>query len=327
MDSSFRAAQRCMQEWAPGTPALGDGAASLEALPAVADAPRLIAAQVIEGHALRARRVEGDPEVGLHAFLDGTQRSRVVGYHEGLPLVYGTVAAVVRVRVNRRLFTWNRGPEVRHRIYLPAAYVPAALADHYAGRGFDVIDVTQPDAAGAVPSRHPFALLERAVHLVQGHRERAERTLAEAWCKLEKLPLCIDGGIGGSEVVASASCTVGVVKSHRTLYVEGEALERVLALRRGERSSAFRITSARWSPVASWYLRVRDPAGHDPLWGLVRLEAADDRGESREQLTARADRLSRWILAEAAPLALPDGRWDKMMYGIRDCEEYLRAIC
>ena len=27
------------------------------------------------------------------------------------------------------------------------------------------------------------------------------------------------------------------------------------------------------------------------------------------------------------PLALPDGRWDKMMYGIRDCEEFLRAVC
>ena len=26
-------------------------------------------------------------------------------------------------------------------------------------------------------------------------------------------------------------------------------------------------------------------------------------------------------------LALPDGRWDKMVYGIRDCEEFLRAVC
>jgi hypothetical protein len=35
--------------------------------------------------------------------------------------------------------------------------------------------------------------------------------------------------------------------------------------------------------------------------------------------------VSRWILAERAPLALPDARWDRMVYGIRDCEEFLRA--
>ena len=40
----------------------------------------------------------------------------------------------------------------------------------------------------------------------------------------------------------------------------------------------------------------------------------------------RADEISRWILAEKTPLALPDGRWDKMSYGVRDCEEFLRAI-
>ena len=29
----------------------------------------------------------------------------------------------------------------------------------------------------------------------------------------------------------------------------------------------------------------------------------------------------------ALSLALPDGRWDKMVYGIRDCEEFLKAVC
>lgn len=331
MDASFRSAQRCLQGWAPAAP-LTDAGAPLESYAAGApEPPRLVAAAVIEGHALRTRRIEGDPEVGFAAFLDGTQQSRVVGYHEGLPIVVGTVAAVVRVRVNRRLYTWTAGdaPIVERRVYLPAAYLPPALAAHFAATGWTVVDVTAPDHGGAVPIRHPFALLERAVHQVQEDRERAERALAEKWCRLEGTPLFIDGGVSKSDVVARAECSVGVVKSHRTLYVEGEALERVFRLRRGERSSAFRITSRTRTPVASWYLRLRDAAGHDPLWGLVRVEAADPehRGEPAEALTARADRLSRWVLAEAAPLALPDGRWDKMAYGIRDCEEFLRAVC
>lgn len=128
--------------------------------------------------------------------------------------------------------------------------------------------------------------------------------------------------------MATAPCAVGVIKSHRTLYVDGGALRAVLALRRGQRSTAFRVASSRRTPVASWYLRLRDPAGRDPMWGLVRVEAADRGvGESPEALTRRADQISRWILAEATPLALPDGRWDKMVYGIRDCEEFLRAVC
>ncbi|HEX5580318.1 MAG TPA: hypothetical protein VFX39_02005 [Gemmatimonadaceae bacterium] len=331
MDPSFRSAQRCMEEWAPQLPPLEGGGATLEAMGGMGamEPPRLVSASVIEGHALRARRIEGDPETGFTAFLDGTQQSRTVGYHDGLPIVFGTVAAVVRVRVNRRLYTWHAAPVVKRRIYLPAAYLPPALPALYAGRGFDVVDVTAPDADGGIPSRHPFSLVERAVHMVQEHRERAELGLAEKWCALEGTPLFIDGGVSKSELVARATCAVGVVKSHRTLYVEGEALERVFRLRRGERSSVFRVTPVNRTPVASWYLRLRDPAGHDPLWGLVRVEAADPdhTGEPLEALTRRADRISRWIMAESAPLALPDGRWDRMVYGIRDCEEFLRAVC
>jgi hypothetical protein len=329
MDASFRSAQRCMLAWAPDVPGLADAGPPLEALAAPAEPPRLVAAPVIEGHALRARRVEGDPEPGFAAFLDGTQRSRVLGYHDGLPLVFGTVAAVIRRRANRRLYTWGEGPIVERRVYLPLAFLPPDLADHYRAAGYAVEDTTAPDPDGSYPDRHPFTLADRAVHLVQQHREQAEQRLAERWCSSQGSPLYIDGGVNKSEVVARARCAVGVVKSHRTLYVEGEALTRVCRLRRGERSSVFRIPSARRTPVASWYLRLRDPAGHDPLFGLVRVEAADPEalGDSAEALTARADGVSRWVLAEASPIALPDGRWDKMTYGIRDCEEFLRAVC
>ena len=106
-----------------------------------------------------------------------------------------------------------------------------------------------------------------------------------------------------------------------TIYADGDALEIVVRLGRAERSSVFRVRSNTRTSVASFYLRLREPAGFDPLWGLVRVEMADG-----ADATERADRIARWILAEQAPLALPDGRWDRMVYGVRDCEEYLRAI-
>jgi hypothetical protein len=87
--------------------------------------------------------------------------------------------------------------------------------------------------------------------------------------------------------------------------------------------------------VASWYLRLRRPPAHDPLHALVRVEVAPPAGvadpdgptpEGLAALQALAHRLSGWILAERAPLALPDPRWDTLTYGIHACERYLAAL-
>jgi hypothetical protein len=296
---------------------------------------RVVAAAPIEGHALRARRVgagaAGEAPLAFTAFLDGTQSSHALWYHDGLPVVRGTVAAVVRVRRSRLMGTWGRGPRVERRVYAPCAYLPPVVCDALHALGVPVRDTTEPGPDGAPPSPHPLALLDRAVHFVQADRERAERELAEEWCRRQPVEgglLLVDGSIQGSDLVAAARCVLGVVKSHRTLYAEGDALRVVLGLGAGERSTAFRVSVGRRAPVASWYLRLRDPAGRDPMWGLVRLEAAlPDAGEPPAAAARRFDAASRAVLAEAAPLALPDGRWDKMVYPIRDCEQFLKAIC
>jgi len=138
-------------------------------------------------------------------------------------------------------------------------------------------------------------------------------------------PLFVDGGISASTRAAEAPHVVGVIKSHRTLYGDAAGVRLILSLEAGERTTVFEVASPNgWrSPVASWYLRLR--GGADPLWGLARVEVSMPRSENRPALTARADQISRWILAEASPLALPDSRWDTMAYGIRDCEQYLRS--
>ena len=288
------------------------------------DPPRLVAADVLEGRELRARRVFGAPDVGFRAFLDGTQSSRVLAFANGVPIIHGTAAAVIRERRNRRMSTWHR-PIVAQRLYAPLQALPGEWVKALGSLPIEVVDTTVAGAPGA-SAPHPFVLRDAAVHRVQEDRERAEHELAERWCRAESDPLFIDGGISGSEPVAISTCTVGVVKSHRTLYAEGEAMHTIFALRRGERSSVFRITSPRRTTVASWYLRLRDGSGREPMWSLVRVEIALPPAADARELGARADEVSRWILAEAAPLALPDSRWDKMVYGIRDCEEFLRAV-
>jgi hypothetical protein len=312
----------------PGMSAV-EGVGSLEPVMS-SDPPALRSAQIVEGSSLRAIKIPSPSRQDgsqFGAFLDGAQKVQVVGHHHGMPIVFGTVSAAVRVRINRRMITWeHQPPRVERRIFLPLRYLPA-LAEvrgsttAAAGSQWQIVDTSTADKNGDYPSQHPAVLLERAVRAVDQEREHLEDQLAEAWCARGEAPLFIDGGISRSARVASSSCAVGVVKSHRTLYVEDDALRIVLELEKGERSSVFRVSPRSRSSVMSWYLRLRDPKGHDPMWGLVRVEIADS-----DRPSERADEISTWVMAETSPLSLPDGRWDKMAYGVRDCEEFLRAI-
>lgn len=288
------------------------------------DVPVILAPEIIEGDAFRAIHV-ADPrtvrgESGFAAFLDGTQDVRVVNHVYGIPIVWATVSAAIRARVNRRLVSWNgHSPIVKRKYYLPFRYVDGIREDLRSHP--DVVDTGKASFSGDLPSRHPAALMEVAIQRVQIDRESIEIQLAEEWCAREKRALYVDGSITGSKSVSTARCVVGVVKTHRRLYAEGDAFRTLVGLRPGERTSIFRVSPRSRFPVASWYVRIRASSGRDALFGLLRVEAA-----AGEDITDRANEISRWIIAEGAPLALPDGRWDKMAYGIRDTEEFLRAI-
>lgn len=329
MDASLRGAQRLLGEWIPRTRAADGSGPTLETLPAPAESPRLEPARTVEGP-LRTRTVLGEPRSVFGGFLDGTQASRIVTYVDAVPIVFATVAAVIRVRRDRRLATYGQGPEVERGFYIPRPLVPPELWDRAIAGGFPVTDtsddgrpINDDDSSG---DRHPAALIERALQRVRERRQALEHVLAERWCAAEDSPLYIDGGLTGNKRVATAPGSVGVVKRHRTLYVSAGLMPVLAGLRLGERTTAFRIAPVSRTAVTSWYLRLRDARGRDPTWGLVRIEVSET---AADDITARADEVSRWVMAETAPpapLALPDPRWDTMAYGIRDCEEFLRAI-
>ncbi|HEX3868196.1 MAG TPA: hypothetical protein VHV78_15640 [Gemmatimonadaceae bacterium] len=328
-DASFRGVARLLAALLPDVvlPPGAEREPSLESLARPLEPARVISAAIIEGRSMRAHAVERAEIAGFAAFLDGRQSSRAVYFTaDGAPIVHGTAAAVVRIRRDRRLYTWRHSVEPR--LYADRGRVPSALWSELVRRGLDLRDTHQSSDAKNESSAfdHPFALRDAAIHCLQKDREAAEERLAIAWCSSETRPILIDGGISGSEPVAHSALAIGVVKSHRTLYADGDALVRVLALECGERSSVFRVTSPKRVPVASWYLRIRDRVRWDPMWGLVRVEAASIAAPGDRAIAARADCVSGWILAEATPIALPDARWDKMVYGIGDCEEFLKAV-
>jgi hypothetical protein len=289
---------------------------------ASAEPPRLVPAEALESDVLRVRAAGPADGALVSAFLDGRQESRVVAHAGLVPIVWGHVGAVVRQRSDRRLVTWPGGLRMRAGLWAPRPAIPPGLWSALQAAQ-PLTDLADGEAIGDV---HPFAWHDRAYHAVQEAREDLERSLADAWVAAPAGVLYVDGGLPKAERVARSLDVLGVVKTHRSLYVPSDALGLLAGLAVGERTTAVRVTSARRTAVASWYARRHDARGRDPLFGLVRLEAALPDGEPPAAFTARADRLTRMVLAEAAPLALPDPRWPVMAYGIRDCEEVLRAV-
>jgi hypothetical protein len=299
------------------------GSLALERSELPVEPPHIRACQLLEGADFDSVAVGAERAIGFAGFLDGIQSSRVWHYDDGIPVVFGHAAAAVRARVDRRLQRWGE-PIESGRFYAPLDLLSPATRDALLTLGVPVDDtLPAADQGGDVP--HPLQLLRHAVHAVQRDRERVERECAERWCERAAGPLFVDGGLPRGERSAVSADCVGVVKSHHTLYAPGDALRVISSLQQGARTRVFRIDPT-WGPaVASWYLRIRHGEGLDPLWGLVRVEVALLTRPGPEALAQRADTVSRWILAERVPLALPDGRWDRMAYGVRDCESFLRA--
>jgi hypothetical protein len=318
-----RDAVRLVAALGSGVAPTGGHGASLEVILAPQEPARMAEATLLRDRVLRAWPVPVAGTTRFAAFLDGIQESRAVGYAAGfVPIVLASVGAAIRARVDRRMVTWGDAPRVQRIVCVPSAQLDPDLLRRIVDAGMVLVNTGSDPSDSA----HPQEQLRRAVQATQRARERLERELAESWCASQPATLYLDGALQGSPAVLASGAVIGVVKSHHTLYASGAALQVVLGLAEGERSSIMVIDAGWRPPVASWYLRLRDPRGRDPLWGMVRVEAPLAMLEAAGGTPdVRADEVSGWILAERAPLALPDGRWDTLAYGIRDCEVYLRA--
>ena len=304
---------------------------SLERLSLSGGEPPVVAACTpLEPAGARALTPPAEPLVG--GFLDGVQRSRLLGHIGHAPVVFASVAAGIRERIDRQLRTWQ-APRMARMLLVARDRIGEAAFEQLAASGLTVIDTAAEPGHGPA-LLHPHALRARALELVALERERLERQLAAAWVadphRVTETPdrwLWIDGGIAGNLAIDVGARAFGVVKSHTTLYGDEAAVSAVLSLRRGERSPAFLVGHAARRAVASWYLRLREGAAADPLFGLVRVEVAPPVADADwDAFPSHCDRLSAGILLERAPLSLPDARWDTLSYGVHAVESYLQAV-
>ena len=279
-------------------------------------------ADVVEGKTLQAIAVTPAPHSGFSDFLDGIQRAEVKMYLRTVPIIYAYAAATIRRRTERQMATLRTdGADwliEREALFYPSRYVERdELRDVGAAPG-QLVDTT-PAGSEPLPLFPPL-LYARAGQHVNRWRESIERELAVRWCNaIADGRLLVDGSITLSPELAGCERAFGLIKSHRTRFFDDVEARTVLDLKVGERSSVFEPRTRNLTPVRSFYLRLRPHDNRDIFWGLVRVEMA------RTHDFTMADVISSWLLAETTPISLPDARWDRLLYPIRDCEQFLRA--
>lgn len=267
-------------------------------------------ARIVEGESLQVIPI-GPAEAwpGPLAYLDGIQHAEIVGYAGSAPLFAATIAAAVRQRQESRLHTVV---EAKRTVILGR---PAALLA--AGDTFGALEtIPLPDDEPT----HPLRDLVNAGHAVDRARGDIEVVVGDQYRARSDGWLLIDGTLAVSPRWAADARMVAISKSHSILPFEGADLEQYLRLPCAHRSSVYAPVTRSLAPVRAWGLRLWPWEGKDLLHGLVRVEVAP-----ANESTERANEISRWILADRAPISAPDRRWDRLLYGMHSVEQYLKA--
>ena len=278
-------------------------------------------------------------------FLDGVQSSREIGRINVAPVIVATVAAAIVNRCDRR---FSRMPLESPPVLVEAVILPRSVGDTRVEAfwelllqaGFSelgpqevpssphlVLDsaeyMDEPDPSDYVGMR------ERARVRVRALRERLEGGMLRQW-ELDDRTLedsdawiAVDGQL--KEIRESNRQAIGLIKSVARPEFVGKDVAMLLDLESGMRTTSFipdwQLRRDPSEQRRSWYLRMwPQQSGADALGSLMRVEA------HRDTPLENVDEISRWIIAERAPLAKPDPRWPAMIYPIHYVEKILKPL-
>jgi hypothetical protein len=278
-------------------------------------------------------------------FLDGVQSSRELGRVEMAPVIVATVAAAIVNRCDRRFSRMQieSPPTVVQAVILPRsagdarveAFWELLLEAGFSELGPDEIPSSPHlilDSAEYMAEADPsdyVGMRERARVRVRALRERLEGGMLRRW-ELDDRTLedpdawiAVDGQL--KDIRESNRQAIGLIKSVARPEFVGKDVGMLLDLEPGMRTTSFvpdwQLRRDPSEQRTSWYLRMWPPqSGADALGSLMRVEAP------RDTEPDVVDEISRWILAERAPLAKPDPRWPAMIYPIHYVEKILKPL-
>ncbi|HET7270845.1 MAG TPA: hypothetical protein VFI90_07125 [Rubrobacter sp.] len=277
-------------------------------------------------------------------FLDGVQSSREIGRIEMMPVIVSTVAAAIVNRCEKR---FSRMPLESPPVVVQAVILPRSTGDENVeafwdlllDAGFSELDPDEVpssphlvlDSAEYMPDADPsdyVGMRERARVRVRALRERLEGGMLRQWEGDDQVLnsdawIAVDGQL--RDIRESNRRAIGLIKSVARPEFVGKDVGMLLDLEPGMRTTSFvpdwQLRRDPGERRTSWYLRMWPPQrGADALGSLMRVEAP------RDTEPEQVDEISRWILAERAPLAKPDPRWPAMIYPIQYVEKILKPL-
>ena len=278
-------------------------------------------------------------------FLDGVQTTHEIGRIGPVPIIVTSVAAAVVNRCDRRFsrMVMEGLPTV-----VRAVILPLDIGDERVGmlrellltEGFMTLGYEEaPHTANLVLSSTEHAsppdpadyvgMKEKAFGRARSLRERLEAKLLRRWEGDDRVLgsdedwIAVDGQLPWAETPSPRA--VGLIKSVARPEFGGEDTTMLLDLAQGMRTTSFvpgwQLRRATTDQRCSWYVRLWPPQrGADALGSLMRVEAPLDTKPEE------VDEITRWILAERAPLAKPDPRWPAMIYPIHHVEKILKPL-
>lgn len=288
----------------------------------------------VEGSGFSIKKVEITSEQsGFSYFLDGIERKKTICYLQSIPVILGYVAGTILKRTDKKMHSIGL-ERTEEMFYLPLKDYPDS-PEHYFSRdevaklGGKVKNIGKKDKHGGKDGNYlilPEQFIQAAHSEIQTQRNDIEAELIKSWIdsKCGDGWLFVDGRLEKQrkQLLAGAN-VVGVIKSHQASYFSCEEQYRIYAMQKGERTHVFQPAdkNGKAENVYSWYLRLHyDKRQGTNNFGIIRVEVP-----AEERFISMADVISGWILLETKPVAFPAGRWDRMIYPIKYCEDYLKS--
>jgi hypothetical protein len=248
----------------------------------------------------------------LEYFMDGVQRTVLWQHYD-----YNGSKIPIYLHFSGAVIIKRNGPDAfapHDAIYKSALLVPSFIFDELDCPG--LLDTGAKNYYDLNEIRNKAKVKSRALR--QEIEQKIMHRFIESDAPGDSI-LVKDGNIFGS---MKRERVVGLIKTHQTLYLQNtypEVQQSVWNMPQYHRSMMFSIqllenASTLSHKVNSFYLRMNEPA--HPEMGLLRVEY--------NKLPAPVEEFSSWLLAEGRVRAKCD-RWDRQIYPIQVCENYLRT--
>jgi len=245
-----------------------------------------------------------------------------------IPVHFFVASAVILKKEGRELKLWDQ-PEIQQGVIVERSLVPQqSILEEFESSGLKVVG-TQAQGADY------YELKRLALQKAKDLRLSAENRLIGRWRNspdAEDNFLLVDGTLMNFRDEENVERCIGVSKSFGSRYFDTSEHNRIMQMNEFERSWTFRFHSPEDEEDdlrqgarerVSWYLRLRRRPNTDPEFGLIRVEISQRHTDKASEL---AERFSRSLLSERLPTSYPAPRWDKHLYPIRACENYLSSV-